>query len=215
MDIFGKALSDYYSGMDFSLYFKIGDNRFEIDKSHYFRKHESEFSKVELNSYNSCKGNILDVGSGTCYYHHLVTGNITGIDNSEHLVNVAKSIGACCIKGDIFKYTSTNQFDTILFFGNSLGLGGNLNNTKKLLNKIKTLINKNGYILAVQKEIVGSFDSFPIILEYNGAAQQIEWISFNSGFILNLSNNLGFKGEILLQNDVHYLLKLSLKRFSS
>jgi len=212
--LFGKAIYAYNFKSHKPLYFRIGDNRFENDLKPYFRNLRDQFSDIELFAYNSCKGRILDVGRGTCNYHFLMNGDITGVDNSKYIVNVARNMGAKCINANIFTYVPSKKFDTISFFGNNLGLGGTIKKTTTLLIKLKDLLNDKGSIIALQKEIMPDYVFLPIYIKYNGLQQKIKWMSFNSSYIASLGNTVGLKSKILFRDKDNYVIEFykSLKR---
>ena len=72
MDLFGKALYDYYRGEASDLFFTIGSNKFKVDCNHYFRNKPEDLTPLEKLCLQLCKGRALDIGCGTAYYHPLM-----------------------------------------------------------------------------------------------------------------------------------------------
>lgn len=209
MDLFGKSLYDYYYKNPKPLFFQIGDNKFERDLRPYFRNSVGEFCESELFAYSTCKGKTLDVGCGTCNYHFLINCDLVGIDSSTYCTKIATQLGTKCINNDIFSYMSTSRFETVAFFGNSVGLGGTLNKTLCLLNILKDVLASHGTIVALQKEIKSDYEILPINLEYGSITQRLDWMSFNSGYLCSLGNSLGLDSRILFKDKFDYIIKFS------
>ncbi|KKK46500.1 hypothetical protein LCGC14_0801940 [marine sediment metagenome] len=121
----------------------------------YFRP-LNKLTKLEKKLIDLSYGNILDIGSNTGYYipYLMDKGTTTGIEISSKINNIARKKGIYnCITGDIFTYKFNNKFDTITLIGNDITLSGTLHRLKKLLKKFSALLNKNGQVLLIIRNI--------------------------------------------------------------
>jgi SAM-dependent methyltransferase len=209
MDLFGKALLDYSEGNHNPLFYNIGTNRFEVDIGHYFRDKEDAFSDCERLIFNKCNGKTLDVGCGTCNYHFLIKTSALGIDNSKYMIKISKGNNAKVILANIYEYSNEQKFDTIILMGNSLGLGGTLGRSIKLLNKLKCLLAPYGQIYIMQKEIEPDYDEIPIVMEYKGKRKKVRWVSFRSDYLAKIAHKSGLKSKIILRKKEHYVVRLT------
>lgn len=157
-DAFGKALYSYWKGDHKTPCFIRRDDNY-TDKSllkTYFAKNiESEMEKDAL---QFAKGKILDVGCGAgrhTLYLQKKGFDVTGIDFSPLAIKTCKARGCKKVKVmDVFKAKfKPNSFDTILLFGNNLGIGGSLTGVKKLLKKLKSLIKPHGHLLLTSMDV--------------------------------------------------------------
>lgn len=166
MDVFGEALKGYYLGDKSKFYLKEPSGKLsEHNLKRYFRK-TNQFSKLERKLISLSYGDILDVGCGTGNYISLLAkrGKVLGFDISKNVIDVAKMSGCKnCIVADIFTFSEKKKFDTITFLENNLGIGGTINNTKKLLKKLSVLLKDNGQILAISRNLCNK-DYFSIEL---------------------------------------------------
>ena len=163
MDLFGTALWHYYSNnlrskFNFHQHCfqkKYNGYNFEVDLERYFRTLH-DLTSLEKKLIDLCYGNILDIGSNTGYYIPFLMdkGTTTGIEISSKINNIAKKNGVYnCITGDIFKYKFNRKFDTITLMENDIVLSGTLHRLKKLLKKFNKLLNMNGQVLLIMRNI--------------------------------------------------------------
>jgi SAM-dependent methyltransferase len=163
MDLFGTALWDYYSNdlrskfnfHQHCLQKKYNGYSFEVDLSRYFRVLQ-DLSSLEKKLIDLSYGNILDIGSNTGYYfpYLMAKGTTTGIEISPKINTIARKNGEYnCVTGDIFKYKFNSKFDTITLMENDIVLSGTLHRLKKLLKKFFKLLNMNGQVLLIMRNI--------------------------------------------------------------
>jgi SAM-dependent methyltransferase len=216
MDLIGLAVKDIIRGekSDFTFIDTFGHVSTH-DLERYLRK-PSQLIGLEKQLIKKSKGSILDIGCATGYYLPLLMkkGKVVGIDISDNLVDVARKNGLRnCFVGDIFKYKFNEKFDSITLLENNIGLGGSIVNTKKLLNKLKILLNKNGQILMIIRNIDGR-NYFKIKLRpcWRGIeGDRFEWISFNVNYLKDLLLKLGFNVEFLGEDEKSFLIKAVIK----
>jgi len=152
-DVFGQALLNYWQN-DHKTHYNIKRDDGRIDGGslkNYFRKYP-QFSNIEKKALKHARGKILDVGCGAgrhILYLQKIGLDILGIDESPLAIKVCQERGCKNAKVmDIFKpKLKSNTFDTIILFGNNLGIGGTLKGVKKLLKIIRKLAKKDGRLL--------------------------------------------------------------------
>lgn len=152
-DVFGQALLSYWLGDHRTLYNVRRDDGFIKSGSlkKYFRKYP-QFSNIEKRVLKFVQGKVLDVGCGAgrhILYLQKRGFDVLGIDESPLAIKVCRERGCKNVKTiDIFKAKfQSNIFDTIVLFGNNLGMGGTLSRTKKLLKVLRTLVKQDGLLL--------------------------------------------------------------------
>ncbi len=154
-DTFGQALYGYWKGDHKTPHFIRRDDGYldETPTDDYFR---TELMPNEKALAKFAHGKILDVGSGAgraLFYFGKKGFEIYGIDFSPLAVRVCKERGLEADVKDIFKIRKTTGYDTILLFGNNIGIGGNLKGAEKLLKKLSALVNKKGRVLLTSIDV--------------------------------------------------------------
>lgn len=154
-DTFGQALYGYWKGDHKTPHFIRRDDGFldETPTSDYFQPKlmPNEKALVEF-----ARGKILDVGSGAgraLFYFGKKGFDIQGIDFSPLAVRICKERGLEAEVKDIFKMRKPAAYDTILLFGNNIGIGGDLKGAEKLLKKLLTLVSKKGRVLLTSLDV--------------------------------------------------------------
>lgn len=216
MDLFGEALKAYSQGDRTKFYFKVSGKLFEHRLSRYFRK-TSQLSKSEKKLISLSYGDILDVGCGTGNYIPLLAerGKVIGIDISPKIIEIAKKNGCKnCKVGDIFTFSATKKFDTITLLENNIGIGGNLDKTKKLLKKLSNLLKDDGQILAIVRRVPDKkFIAVKLQPVWkNKAGQKFGWIHLNINFLSDLCEHAWLNLKVLQGNQHGYLVKI-IKKF--
>ncbi|KKL28829.1 hypothetical protein LCGC14_2371240 [marine sediment metagenome] len=213
MDFFARAIEDYYSGKiksKFIFYRHCLQKEFngiksEIDLGYYFRTWD-KFDPLERKLIDLSYGNILDIGSCTGYYfpYLLGKGTPTGIEISSILNNIAKKRGISnCITGNIFTYKFKRKFDTITLIGNDIALTGTLHRLKKLLKKLSELLNKNGQVLLIIRQ-VRTLKYWHVVFtaQYNGLISiPFKLLFLNVKFFVKFSLKFGFRASILSKDE--------------
>jgi len=153
MDIFGEVVKDYHQGKE-AVVTIIRDDGYTDDDSAegYFRSYE-DFHPFEKEALKLVKGRVLDVGCGPgrVALHLQSKGfEVTGIDRSEMIVQVAKERGLKdCRLMDAKELSFKDEiFDTVLMMGNNFGIVGSKNKTMKLLKDLHQITSKWGRLLA-------------------------------------------------------------------
>ncbi|MEJ2113919.1 MAG: methyltransferase domain-containing protein [Flavobacteriaceae bacterium] len=187
-DLFGKALLDYQNGNyteDIITSTSISDE--DILPLPYLFRSFSEMPELEQKALQLAKGKILDVGCGAGNHSlYLIEKGfeVKSIDISNGAIQVCKKRGLENTHvQDIMKETET--FDTILMLMNGSGFFQNLENTSKVLQHLKTLLNIGGQIL------IDSSDIKYMYQDDDGGY----WVDANANYYGELEYHISYKGE--------------------
>jgi SAM-dependent methyltransferase len=190
-DLFGKALLDYQtnnSPENLITETSISDED-EMSIEYLFRSFV-QMPKIEQKALAMSFGKILDVGCGagshSLYLENEMKLEVTSIDISEN------AIKACQLRGlkdakvqNILELDSnTEKFDTILLLMNGTGIFGSLTETSKYLNKLKSLLNKNGQILIDSSDLIYMYDD-----------EDLEQIKNSNQYYGEITFNIKYKKE--------------------
>jgi len=226
MDVFGKALSDFYKNGEADVLWLHNsyDEPEEMPIDFFFRDDE-EMPLLELQALQMCEGKVLDIGAGVGS-HALVlqafNTDVTAIDVSEAAVNIMKDRGVKkALLQDVFTYEE--KFDTILMLMNGIGLTGTLPGFKAFLIKLKKLINPGGQVLFDTSDIAYLYEDLPkpqnhyygevsYQYEYKGEKDNwFNWLYIDPKTIKIIADETGWTSEIIFDDDEdQYLVKLTL-----
>ncbi|MCJ7509199.1 MAG: class I SAM-dependent methyltransferase, partial [candidate division Zixibacteria bacterium] len=128
-DLYGRVCFDYFKAEVKGNPYLVRDDNFRdsFDVANYFGFFES-FAPVEKKLLEFAKSSkVLDVGCGPgrfALYFQEKGWDVTAIDNSPYIVNIAKERGVRkVIFGSIQNVDlSAKSFDTILLLGNNIGI---------------------------------------------------------------------------------------------
>ena len=213
-DLFGEAVYDRYKGEKNHFFMEVRGETREHNINRYFRTIK-ELSGAEKTLISLCYGNILDVGCATGNYIPSMSkkGNVIGIDISKRLIQIAKESGIKnCYADNIFSFKSDNKFDTITMLENNLGMGGDVEGTKKLLKKLSNLLNNYGQILIILSKRSGEKDFLINDLTpfYKGIrGKSFKWINFNIKFLIKLCHEVSLNLKLISGNKYYSLVKIT------
>jgi len=147
------------------------------------------------------RARILDMGcgAGVPYTKFLVTKGheVTGIDNSEKLLKVAKKLikKAKFIEGDFSTYEFKGKYDAIVSFYAIFHIPRSQH--RRLFEKIHSLLKKNGLVLIT----LGAEDMKLEVSEFIGS--RMAWSSYSIEKNRKLLINAGFKILVALEDNRH------------
>lgn len=156
-DLFGTILMDYLYGERAKHSIRRDDGYIdEIDTDIYFRKY-SQFSEQEKKVLKHVKGRVLDVGCGAGQHALWLQEKgrpVVGIDISPLAIEVASRQGLkhCQIGSGLNLPFKPGSFETILLMGNNLGIGGDIENTQKLLKELHRVTTEDGIVIATSRD---------------------------------------------------------------
>ena len=187
-DIFGNALIDYHNNNyteDIVTSTSISDE--DVLPLPYLFRSFSEMPLLEQKALELSKGKVLDVGCGAGNHSLYLKENglhVKSIDISKGAIKVCKKRGlenAYVI--DIKNETQT--YDTILMLMNGSGFFENLENTPKVLQHLKSLLNKGGQILIDSSDIKYMYE------DDDGGY----WINAHANYYGELEYHIRYKNE--------------------
>ncbi|MBA7628025.1 hypothetical protein ES703_35495 [subsurface metagenome] len=157
-DIFGKALMEYYKGDKTPLMIRRDDGYFE--KERYLDIVFSEYGKwdeLERRALEHVKGRVLDVGCGAGRHSLWLQEKgfeVVAVDVSPLAVEVTRLRGVrdCRVMDATNLSFSPNSFDTILLMGNNFGVAGNVDGTKRMLEKLCQITSKDAIVIATSRD---------------------------------------------------------------
>jgi SAM-dependent methyltransferase len=211
MDLFGQAVSDYKHDKNVKFYFLDDDNtEFEHDLSRYVRTH-NQLSKLEQKLASLARGRVLDIGCGTAnYFPVFASKDVTGVEISQTLADMAIKAGNNCICTDIYSYNPSQKYDTITFLENNIGMAGTPKGLEKLIIKLDTLLAPNGNIYAMQMRVGYSGAVYPMRPKYkNIVGERFTWLNINTIKLRSVFKDYGFKLEIIGKDKTYNLLKIT------
>jgi SAM-dependent methyltransferase len=162
-DLFGKAILDFQtnnSPEDLITETNISESD-EMSVAYLFRSYD-EMPQLEQKALQLAKGKVLDAGCGAGS-HSLRLQNdrnldVTSIDISPNAIQACKLRGLKNAKVQDMLTLENEKFDTILLLMNGTGIFGTLAATPTFLQKLKSLLNRNGQILIDSSDIIYMFD---------------------------------------------------------
>ncbi|KKN39304.1 hypothetical protein LCGC14_0744560 [marine sediment metagenome] len=199
-----------------SYYKKYNNYEWDLYLGIYFRD-KKDLTFLEKKLIDLVYGEILDVGCSTGYYipYLMEKGTTTGIDISDIIIKFAQGRGYFnCVVGDIFSYKSNHKFNTITLVGNDIALSGTLHGLKKMLKKFKALLEDNGQVLMIMRQVhTLRYRHVVYTPEYDGRfGIPIKCLFLNVNYFTKFCEKQGFTATIIDKEgkvgNSFYLIKL-------
>ena len=225
VDVLGRAIFDHYHQLNpdtLWIHNKYGPEE-EMPVDVFFREAD-DMPDLELFAVNECKGKVLDIGAGAGSHALLLQDmgiDVTAIDISPLAVQVMQHRGVVkASEVNIFTY-HPGKFDTLLLLMNGIGLAADLNGLKILLTHLKTLLNPGGQILFDSSDISYLYkgniptDRYYGEIDYQYQYKKLKtdwfkWLYIDEQTLLPIAAEVGFKAEVLLEDDYgQYLARLT------
>jgi SAM-dependent methyltransferase len=225
-DLFGKAILDYQTNNapeDLITETSISEED-EMSVAYLFRSF-SEMPLLEQKALQLAKGKVLDVGCGAgshgLYLQNEQNLEVTAIDISANAVEACQLRGLSNAKvANILELDTNEKFDTILLLMNGTGIFGKLNNTPQFLQKLKSLLKKDGQILIDSSDIIYMFDEdedggkwipgddyygeLEFTLSYKGEKEDsFPWLYLDYNTLQNAAHANGLQCEMVMEGE-HY-----------
>ncbi len=208
-DPFGIALEQYHRTRKATLHYTRDDGWTGSDNLWWYFTSFRDFPKIEKQALKHVRGRVLDVGCGAgrhLLYLQRKGFKVSGLDTSARAVQIARLRGARDLRiGSVCRTLpfDDGEFDTILLFGNNLGLGGTRNGTLGLFRELYRITRRGARILATSRAPNltvpihlrywtnktaegGELGSATYQIEFQGVTRQINhfWISPDNLLIL-------------------------------
>lgn len=156
-DVFADALWQFYETGNADLWNERDDGyRGNEDVSWYFTT-PREFLSIEKRALKFARGKILDVGcgAGRMSLHLQKRGlKVTAIDISPRIVDLARERGVKDARVvDVSRRLPfrTGEFDSVVLFGNNLGIVGTISKFRKMLGELHRVTSQRGRIIATTR----------------------------------------------------------------
>ncbi|MCU7613371.1 class I SAM-dependent methyltransferase [Chryseobacterium sp. GMJ5] len=232
-DLMGRAIWDYFykeNYEDLQTETSISELD-ELPVEYLFRDFEG-MNTIEQKALKLSHGKVLDIGAGagshSLYLQDERKLDVTALDISPKSIEVCKSRGIKKAVTQNMLEFSGETFDTILLLMNGTGIFQSLKVIDIYLQKLYSLLNKNGQILIDSTDILYMFDAdedggvyipaegyygeLDYVVHYKGESEDpIKWLYLDFNTLKNAAENNGFKIEIVLKEEDSYLAKLTKK----
>ncbi|KQS41462.1 methyltransferase [Pedobacter sp. Leaf194] len=226
MDVFGKALTDFYkTGKADVLWLHNSYDEPEEMPIDFFFRNDEEMPVMELQALQMCRGRVLDIGAGVGSHALVLQAfniDVTAIDISEAAVRIMEERGVKNpLLQDVFSYEE--KFDTLLMLMNGIGLTGTLIGFKNFLMKLKSLLNPGGQVLFDTSDIAYLYEDAakPENQYYGEVSYQYEyqgekgswfnWLYIDPKTAVLIAEETGWLSEIIFDDgEDQYLIKLTL-----
>lgn len=226
MDVFGEALKDQFTKPPAETLWVHNsyDEPEEMPVDIYFRD-EADMPELELKALDLCKGKVLDVGAGVGSHALILQKrgfDVTGMDISAPAVTIMKQRGLKqAIEGNILNYKA-QQYDTLLFMMNGIGLTGSIPGLKSFLQHVKSLLKPGGQLVFDSSDLSYLYQEIPFPLngyfgevsfryEYKSIkGNWFKWIYVDQKTLTDLAKTAGWHTEIIFEDDQdQYLARLT------
>ncbi len=227
-DPIGQAILDYaQSGKskDITVLSDICED--DVIPSFYLLRSWDEMPEIERMAIEHCSGKVLDIGAGAgIHTKELLKRGVdaSAIDVSPGAVSYMQSVGIPAREHSFYELKD-ESYDTLLFMMNGIGIAGKLSRLKPTLLHARTLLSKNGKILCDSTDIRYLYADddggfwMDLNAEYYGDIQfrmhygqhdsgWFDWLYVDSETLLNIAEECGFTGTILLEDNDQYLVEL-------
>lgn len=228
-DVYGEALYDFYH-KQFTEDLLLHTNQVETEVMpvDLFFRDSSELPEQELIALALCDGKVLDVGAGAgCHTLYLqeMGMEVTALEISEKACEVMRLRGVKnIIQQDIFSYEE-QQYDTLLFLMNGIGLAESIQGIRRLFEHCKKLLKPGGQLLFDSSDINYYYDEgttkpsdryygeVNFQYEYKGVkGKPFGWIYIDQQELIKIGNEMGWVVQILDEDDHYqYLVRMELR----
>jgi len=216
MDLFWEALYDYHKWNQKSPFYLVDKDweKHEQNLSWYFRDNEW-FDEIEKTLFENVSwNNLLDIWCATAYYFPILkekVDKIEWIDISSKAIKVAHKKWHTNTKVlDIMSENINKKYDIITLMWSNLSIWWDIEWTKKLISKLKNILNENWKILCIfKKEEDSNYFIWEFKCEYNWkVSKSFKWIRINLNFLEKLLNEKWLKLKVLSENDYWSCLEI-------
>jgi SAM-dependent methyltransferase len=194
----------------------------------YLFRNEQELPDIEKLALDCCSGKILDVGGGSGVHAKILTERglkVEVIDTSKGAVDyhLSNNLRSRCIN---FYDLIDEQYDTLLFLMNGLGIAGSLKNLPNFLQKCYEMLPQGGQVIADSTDIkylyeddeggywldlnsayYGDFD-FQMCYK-NTCTDTFYWLYVDFETLESCAKKVGFAVEKIYISENQYLVRLS------
>ncbi|MCB0515471.1 MAG: class I SAM-dependent methyltransferase [Bacteroidetes bacterium] len=230
-DPMGACIWDYFKGdvqAKARVYSSVGGVRW-LSGAYLFRTYE-QMPLPEQQAIDLACGKVLDVGAGSGCHSIILQEKctVTALEISSLSAACMRQRGVKnVVEADIFTFDNAQKYDTILLLMNGIGLAGTLEETPRLLEKLKSLLAKGGQIIFDSSDILHLYenDDGSIMLDltanYYGEVifqvsynkqkgEKFPWVFIDFAQMCDLAEQAGLQCDYLCEGETgNYLARLT------
>lgn len=226
-DVYGEALLEYHQNGELKspllLHSTYGDIE-EMPVEVFFREDE-DFPELEFIALSLCDGKVLDVGAGVgshALYLQEKEFNVTALEISPSACTIMKERGVKNIIQEDFHIFEGQQYDTLLFLMNGIGLAKTLEGFRQLLVHAKTLLTDKGQLLFDSSNISYLYDEYQIKrpdyyfgeigyqYEFNNIkGEPFQWLYLDQEALIKIAHEESWVVQVLYEDENdQYLVRM-------
>lgn len=230
-DVYGEALDDYFVHQEekfpLILHTSYGDQD-EMPVEIFFREPE-DFPELEFIGLSLCDGRVLDVGAGVgshSLYLQEKGFEVDALELSQTACHIMQQRGVQHIICEDFYKFKGQKYDTLLLLMNGIGLAGDVDGFRDLLQHSKELLTANGQLIFDSSDISYLYKDYNIKkpehyfgeiqyqYEYKGTRGNLfKWLYLDQELLIKISHELGWVVQILYEDENdQYLVRMELKK---
>ncbi|UIR56537.1 class I SAM-dependent methyltransferase [Sphingobacterium sp. SRCM116780] len=230
-DVYGEALDDYYKHQKelapLLLHSSYGDIE-EMPLDIFFRE-EEELPELEFIALSLCDGRVLDVGAGAgCHSLYLQEKkfDVEALEISSTACHIMQQRGVQKIHHADFYQFKDQQYDTLLFLMNGIGLAGDIEGFKKLLIHSESLLTTRGQLLFDSSNIDYLYEEYKIKrpdhyfgeinyqYQYQGNfGEKFKWLYLDQKMLIKIAHEMGWVVQVLFEDENdQYLVRMEKRK---
>jgi len=230
-DVYGEALDDYFVHQEekfpLVLHTSYGD-RDEMPVEIFFREPD-DFPELEFIGLSLCDGRVLAVGAGVgshSLYLQEKGFEVDALKLSQTACHIMQQRGVQHIICEDFYKFEGQKYDTLLLLMNGIGLAGDVDGFRKLLQHSKELLTENGQLIFDSSDISYLYKDYNIKkpahyfgeiqyqYEYKGKKGNLfKWLYLDQDLLIKISHEMGWVVQILYEDENdQYLVRMELKK---
>lgn len=226
-DVYGEALAEYFAHQELTTPLYLHSTYGDIEEMpvEVFYREADDFPELEIIALLLCDGKVLDVGAGVgAHALYLQEGSfdVTALEISSSACNIMQLRGVQKIVQQDFFTLSDQQFDTLLFLMNGIGLSGTIEGFRKLLAHSKSLLSDKGQLLFDSSDISYLYDEYRIQkpayyfgeigfqYEFKGVkGEPFKWLYLDQETLIKIAHEEGWVVQILFEDENdQYLVRM-------
>lgn len=230
-DVYGEALDDYFIHREekfpLLLHTSYGDQD-EMPVELFFRNPQ-DFPELEFIGLSLCDGRVLDVGAGVgshTLYLQEKGFDVDALEISQTACHIMQQRGVKNISCQDFHQFTGQQYDTLLFLMNGIGIAGDIEGFKNLLQHSKQLLTARGQLIFDSSDISYLYNDYAIEkpdhyfgeihyqYEYRGNRGNVfKWLYLDQNTLIKIAHELGWVVQILYEDENdQYLVRMEPKK---
>jgi len=233
-DVYGEALYDFQEKGELTEPLLLHSSYGDIEEMpvEVFYREEDDIPEMEFIALSLCDGKVLDVGAGTgvhALYLQEKNFDVTALEVSEIACNIMRNRGVQQVKHEDFFKFHGEQYDTLLFLMNGIGIAGTLAGFKALLQHAKTLMTDRGQLLFDSSNIEYLYEEYHIKrpdhyygeisfqYEYKGQkGEPFKWLYIDQQTLIKIAREEGWVVQILFEDENdQYLVRMEPRKQDS